>query len=203
MTIEPTTDETLWERRYRSLQLRNARLTFDQIAQRTGVSPATARKDVEAAKRAVVEESTREQLIGEHRSVLMAMRAAQYPSMLGGDVDAAKVIMSTLVREADMFGLDAPKRTAIGVGTDVEFATTLLQLIESVGGDVPKELADVARSERDARTIDVETVELEAPAAAAGGVASEGSDGEPTPLTSTNGSNERPEGPSSEPWSNL
>jgi hypothetical protein len=161
-------DEALFERRHGFLTQRIAGGTFRSIAERYNaksieavtqagrpvdeadtVSAATVRKDVERAKAELIDNATRDALRGEHRAILLDLRRANYKAMAGGDVDAAKVVMSTLVREAEMFGLDEPKRTQIGVGTDVEFASDLIGLIHAVvpGAEIPPELAFLARED--------------------------------------------------------
>lgn len=143
-------DETLSERRMRALTLRNARATFTQIAERLSISPAQARKDVLAAKRSIIDESTREHLIAEQQAVIYDVRQAFYLAMGAGDVDAAKVVLSTLQHQRDLWGLDAPKRVNVGIGTDVEFAHDLVSLIESIGHTAPADLVFAARGERTA-----------------------------------------------------
>lgn len=137
VTVVPD-DETLFERRARALTLRNAGATYRQIADKTGVSPASARKDVEAALREVMAE-TAENMIARQRSILFDIQRANYAAAASGDVDAARLIIATLEREARLFGLDAPTRVNVGV-SDVEFAERTASLIESLGLKPPKEL---------------------------------------------------------------
>ena len=138
-------DESLFERRARALTLRNAGATYRQIADKTGVSPASARKDVEAALREVVAE-TAEAMIARQRSILFDIQRANYAAAASGDVDAARLIIATLEREARLFGLDAPTRVNVGV-SDVEFAERTASLIESLGLQPPKELVRVANTD--------------------------------------------------------
>lgn len=153
--IMPADDETIVERRSRALSLRNAGATFTQIAERCRISPAQARKDVDRARRSLIDESTRESLVADQRAVILDIRRANYAAMVRGDVDAAKLILSSLEREAKLFGLDAPSRSILGIGTDVEFAESLAGLIESVGFTPPDDLLFTARGER-AITVDAE-----------------------------------------------
>lgn len=176
-------DEALWERRMRFRTQRNAGHTFAAItdsynaAQRKmhaealdrgedpgrlkQLSVTTVRKDVDHITRELVTESTREYLVGQQQSVILDVRRAFYNAMAGGDIDAGKMVLSTLQHERDLFGLDAPKRVSIGVGTDAEFAETLTTLIEAVAGpgSAPPELAHLVRQNRD-DAIDAEVVEL-------------------------------------------
>jgi hypothetical protein len=129
-------DETLYERRIRSLTLRNAGATYNQIAEKTGVSLPTARKDVAAALREIVAE-TAEDMIARQRAVLFDIQRANYAAAASGDIDAARIILATLEREARLFGLDAPTRVNVGV-SDVEFAEKTALLITSLGLTPPK-----------------------------------------------------------------
>jgi len=144
-------DETLYERRIRSLTLRNAGATYNQIAEKTGVSLPTARKDVAAALREIVAE-TAEDMIARQRAVLFDIQRANYAAAASGDIDAARIILSTLEREARLFGLDAPTRVNVGV-SDVEFAEKTALLITSLGLTPPKAIL-AALGERE--TVDAE-----------------------------------------------
>lgn len=180
----PADDETLWERRMRALTLRNAGATFRQVAEKTGVSAAQARKDVSIALREVVAESA-EDMISRQRSILFDIQRANYSAAASGDIDAAKIILSTLEREAKLFGLDAPTRVSVGV-SDVEFAEKTAALISSLGLQPPRELATMSAKVRE--TLDAEVVELLPFDVADGSVggASEGDDDAPP-----------------QPWSNI
>lgn len=221
-------DETLFERRYRFLTQRLAGGTFRGIAEKYNresvsavvgagrdpseartVSPATVRKDIEWAKRDIIDGSTREALIAEETQVLLDVRRANYAAMVGGDVDAAKIVLSTVTQRRELWGLDAPKRSQIGVGTDVEFAADLVDLIQAVGATAPKDLLFAAHGDRAAaRTalpaaIDAETIpfDLDAPEPPPEKRHSDVSDG-------IEAARERREGDywdetAGEPWSNL
>lgn len=171
-------DETLFERRYRFLTQRNAGGTFRAIAERYNreavkaavdagrdpseaktISPATVRKDIEWAKRDLIDSSTREHLIAEETVVLLDVRRANYAAMVNGDIDAAKIVLATVTQRRELWGLDAPKRSQIGVGTDVEFASDLVALIESIGADAPSDLVFAARGERVESSRDVMDVD--------------------------------------------
>ena len=190
VTVVPD-DETLFERRARALTLRNAGATYRQIADKTGVSPGSARKDVEAALREVMAE-TAENMIARQRSILFDIQRANYAAAASGDVDAARLIIATLEREARLFGLDAPTRVNVGV-SDVEFAERTASLIESLGLQPPKELV------RGFSPADVMDVDVIADAADDGGL-----DGVPC------GDTDEPDGVEARsaesgdgPWSNI
>ena len=140
-------DETIFERRARALTLRNAGATFRQIAEKTGVSTATARKDIEAALRDVVAE-TAESMIARQRAIIFDVTRANYAAAASGDIDAARLILACLEREARLFGLDAPTRVSVGV-SDVEFAERTASLIQSLGLQPPKELAAMSSALRE------------------------------------------------------
>jgi hypothetical protein len=171
---EVAEDESLLERRLRFLSLRNSGLTFGAIAERWNkqqraaqeaggpkartLTVTTVRRDVEQAKLAIIGEATREGMIAEVYSVILDVRRANYVPMLNGDVDAAKIVLSTARDQRELFGLDQPKRMAVGVGTDVEFAEEMLSLMHMIGdtADAQKQLMQVASSERMLDVIDVE-----------------------------------------------
>lgn len=236
-------EEQLFERRHRFLTMRLAGATFSVIARKYNeqqleaamqagrdpetadqVSTTTVRKDVARAKEELITDATRDALRGEHRAILLDMRRANYAAMAAGDIDAAKVVMSTLQREAEMFGLDDPKRSVVGIGTDVEFATDLVGLIQAVGYTPPDDLMFAAhgeRSDRDrpalAAVVDAEVVPLDPDAPeprAAGGVASGGeraggdgtppADTDPAPAADPQFDVPSPPAPGGDdPWSNL
>lgn len=160
-------EDALWDRRRDFLTQRIAGGTFSSIAARYNqkqveaciaagrpadeaetVSAGTVSKDCDIARATLLDEATRDALRGEHRAILLDMRRANYLAMASGDVDAAKIILSTLVRESEMLGLDEPKRTQVGVGTTVEFASDLVALIEAVGYQPPSDLVFAASGER-------------------------------------------------------
>ena len=157
-------DEQIHERRMRVLTMRNAGAVFTQITEvinrsrvqariEAGLDPlpslsvTTIRKDHAIALREVVAAS-REDIIAEHRSVLLDLRRANYAAAMNGDTDAAKVVLSTLEREARMFGTDAPTRHELGV-SDVDFAQSFADLVGELGLAPPKEILDAIRHTRD------------------------------------------------------
>ncbi|CPT94394.1 Uncharacterised protein [Mycobacteroides abscessus] len=135
-TVPP--DETTFERRIRVVMLRNAGVTFTDIARKESISTTQARKDLTAGLRDLLAD-TAEDMIARQRSVIIDVQKANYKKMLEGDVDAARLILSSLEREAKLFGLDAPTRVNVGV-SDIEFAEKTAALIESVGGTPPADL---------------------------------------------------------------
>ncbi|SHT84149.1 Uncharacterised protein [Mycobacteroides abscessus subsp. abscessus] len=161
-------DETLFERRMRVVMLRNAGVTFTDIARQLKISATQARKDLSAGLRDILAD-TAEDMIARQRSVTLDLQKANYKKMLEGDIDAGRLILSALEREAKLFGLDAPTRVNVGV-SDIEFAEKTAALIESVGGTPPADLlkaighrADAIGHRAGATVIDAEPV---APAAA-------------------------------------
>lgn len=127
----PADDETIFERRMRALTLRNGGATYTQIAERTGVSIPTARKDVRMAYREVVNEPA-EDKIARQRAILHDVHRAHFARALNGDIDSSKIVLDCLKVEAQLFGLNAPARVAVGV-TDMEFAEQAVELIAGLG----------------------------------------------------------------------
>lgn len=146
-------DAAVFERQAKALTLRNAGATWKQVAERLGCSVAKAQSTVRAALREVIAESA-EDMIARQRSVLLDIQRANYKRAMDGDVDATRLILSSLEREAKLFGLDAPTRVSVGV-SDVEFAERTASLIESLGLEPPRELL---RS-RSSAVLDVEVVD--------------------------------------------
>lgn len=152
-------DEELYERRAKVLTMRNAGATFSQIAERVnaerielGLDPLSAttfRKDHQCALRDVAAAS-REDIIAEHRSILLDLRRAHYSAALNGDIDSSRIILSTIEREARMFGVDAPTQVALGV-SEIDFAERMYAAIVAMGLEPPKEISDGIRHARDDR----------------------------------------------------
>lgn len=160
-------DESIWERRMQAVSLRNAGMTYAQIAAAQGLSAAMVRRDVETALRELASGQL-EQVIAKHRSVLMDIQRANYPAMLNGrdpkaQVAATKAILDALGHEAKLLGLYAPTRLVTGVG-EVEFSERFVELISKVSPDTLKELLRGAnvRPEPDRSTepVDAEVVQL-------------------------------------------
>ncbi|UJE15719.1 helix-turn-helix DNA binding domain protein [Gordonia phage Ligma] len=124
-------DESIFERRMKALTLRNGGATYTQIAERFGVSIPTARKDVRLALREVVNEPA-EDMIARQRAVLHDLHRAHFARALSGDIDSTRMVLETLKIEAQLFGLNAPSRVAVGV-TDMEFAEQAVELIAGLG----------------------------------------------------------------------
>ncbi|AWN04265.1 Rnase E [Gordonia phage Sour] len=120
-------DETIFERRMKSLTLRNGGATYTQIAERMGVSVPTARKDVRLALREIVNEPA-EDMIARQRAVLHDLHRAHFARALTGDIESTRMVFEGLKLEAQLFGLNAPQRVAVGV-TDMEFAEQAAELI--------------------------------------------------------------------------
>lgn len=162
-------DETLYERRTQAVSLRNAGMTFQQIANIQHISPAMVRRDVETALREHMSGQL-DQIIAKHRSVLMDMQRANYGAMLAGGSngkDAAAVILKGLEHEAKLLGLYAPTRVVTGV-QEVEFSERFVQLVSLIKPDTLKELLRGANvrpepdrpTDADSEPVDAEVVQL-------------------------------------------
>lgn len=136
-------DETLWARRLQVLSLRNAGMTYQQIANAQGISPAMVRRDEQIALRELASGQI-DLIIAKHRSVVLDAQRANYPAMLDGSdrkaqVAATKIIFDGLTHEAKLLGLYAPTRVVTGV-SEVEFSERFVDLISQVSPDTLKEL---------------------------------------------------------------
>lgn len=172
--ISSLIDNELLERRTKAMFLKNAGATLAKIAEETGVSIATVRKDLAIVRRDINNEPPMD-VIARHRAVIFDIQRANYPAMLRGDKDAAMTILRALDRESRLLGLDQPVKMIAGV-TNEEFANEAARLIERINALDPATLKELERaSGHDPYIIDAETTE--APEAAA-----DGAGGQPEPV---------------------
>lgn len=136
-------DEELFERRVRAVFMRNAGGTYSKIGTELGISTSQARKDVEAGLREFMKESA-EAMIARQRSIIHDIVRANYAKMMAAEnssdrIDAGRLVLGALEREAKLFGLDAPARVSLGVN-DYEYAERMAGLISALGLTPPAEL---------------------------------------------------------------
>lgn len=114
--------------------------TVTQLAADWGVSHGTVRKDIDYAftllKQSVMQDATDLRALQLER--LQQMFGAIYPAMLAGDTAAANTVLGILKREADLLGLDAPKK--------IDIEGRLRAMAEAEGFD-PDQAIEVARTE--------------------------------------------------------
>lgn len=199
-------DETLWERRWQAVSMRNGGMTFDQIATVQKISAAQVRKDVALAKREIMAEPV-EDMVARQRSVLLDLQRAMYPKALGGDTKATTAIIKGLEQEAKLLGLYRPAQVHIGV-SDNQFRDRATELILALRPDTLKELTNgrhtIGNQGDPARTepVDAEVVQLPGTVA---GEPSDGGDepaaGEPAPPTP--GPADANAAPEDDGWANL
>lgn len=147
-TATTAPDEELWERRAKALMLRHAGLTYTVIGERLGISAAVARKDVRAALREVTAD-TKADMVARQRSILLDLTRAHYAAAIDGDIDATKMVLSTLDHEMRLLGLAAPTQVSVGV-SDEDFARRAASLIASLDLEPPRSLLSTAGIAADA-----------------------------------------------------
>ena len=143
-------DSAIWERRMKSLTMRNAGATFPRIAEQLGISEKLARIDVRKAIAEVVRLPV-DQMVDRQRAILLDITRVNYPAAMSGDREAQAVLLRVLEHEAKLYGLYAPARVNVGI-SESEFASQAAELLAVLGTDPLRELAGEP-------PIDVELVE--------------------------------------------
>lgn len=139
MAMRPTRlpDTKVLEREREALNLRRARLPFDQIAEQLGYKTESGARA--AVKRALgrVSQGSVEEYRREEADMLNRLHRAYWVGALSGDEKAARIVLSICERRAKLLGLDAPVRV------DAKITDALDAQIE----ELVAELAAVAQLE--------------------------------------------------------
>lgn len=130
-------------RRAKAVTLAMSGMTYEQVGDSLGVSPAAAKKLV---KRTI--EETRNYAVDELRDLenarLDRAQAAVWPEVVEGDKQAIKLYLSIAERRSRLNGLDAPSKVqmAVSVKAEMEQALTELQqvVLESDEGSSQEEV---------------------------------------------------------------
>ena len=138
--------ELLLARRTKVMFLRNAGATWPAIAEETGVSEATCRKDYAVVCRDINGEQPAN-IVARHRAVIFDIQRANYPAMMRGDKDAAATILKALDREAKLLGLDAPTRILAATSGE-DFANEAARLIGRINELDPTTIKELTRVRR-------------------------------------------------------
>lgn len=144
--INAMLNEELLARRTKVMFLRNAGATWPTIAEETGVSEATCRKDYAVVCRDINAEQPAN-VVARHRAVIFDIQRANYPAMMRGDKDAAATILRALDRESKLLGLDAPTKIMASVSGE-EFANEAARLIARINQLDPNTLKELERVQR-------------------------------------------------------
>ena len=132
------------------VQLRIAGHTFDQIAQQLGLSSkSTAHRIYRRALDATVAEPAAElrQLEGAR---LDALQAQWWPRAVGGNVQAARIMLKIMERRARLFGLDAPQRVNVNTNElDAQIVDLMDQLTSAAVADAERAQLMAAPDELD------------------------------------------------------
>ena len=126
------------------VQLRIAGHTFDQIAQQLGLSSkSTAHRIYRRALDATVAEAAAElrQLEGAR---LDALQAQWWPRCVGGNVQAARIMLKIMERRARLFELDAPQQVRVSTpDMDAEIIALMDELTAQAGAVADGERAQL------------------------------------------------------------
>lgn len=150
-------DSTVWERRMKSLTMRNAGATYPRIAEQMGVSEKQSRLDVRRAIQEIVQIPV-DQMVERQRAILLDLTRVNYPAALAGDKDAQGVLLRILEHEAKLYGLYAPTRVNVGI-SEREFGEQAAELLAALGTEPLRELAGYV----DAEVVAAEPDEVEEP----------------------------------------
>ena len=111
-------DHKTFEREMQVWKYRVAGATFDQIAKKLDYADESGAR---AAFKRYVNRTKDEVLANEirelHKERLDAALLAIWPAVERGDLDAIKVMLKILERDAKMFGIDTPVKTEVEVTT--------------------------------------------------------------------------------------
>ena len=111
-------DHKTFEREMQVWQYRVAGATFDQIAKKLDYADESGAR---AAFKRYVNRTKDETLANEirelHKERLEVALLAIWPAVERGDLDAIKVMLKILERDAKMFGIDTPVKTELEVTT--------------------------------------------------------------------------------------
>ena len=111
-------DHKTFEREMQVWQYRVAGATFDQIAKKLDYADESGAR---AAFKRYVNRTKDEVLANEirelHKQRLAVALLAIWPAVERGDLDAIKVMLKILERDAKMFGIDTPVKTELEVTT--------------------------------------------------------------------------------------
>lgn len=132
--IEAMLEDERMHRRSQVMLLRNMGLPWADVSHEVGVSITTCRKDYEIVCRDINREAPAN-IVARHRAVIFDVQRNMYKRLLGADpenaINAAKVILKALEREAKLLGLDSPIKILAGVSNE-EFEIEAARLIASI-----------------------------------------------------------------------
>ena len=111
-------DPALFEKERQVVQYRQGGATFDAIAKKLGYADESgARLAFKRAMERMRDDALNNEMRELHRQRLEVALTAIWPDVVKGDLEAIKVMLKILERDAKMFGIDTPVKTEVEVTT--------------------------------------------------------------------------------------
>lgn len=123
------------KRRSNALELRGAKVTFEEIANRLGYSSAQhAHRDVMKAIVDLVETPAKD-VVAEELASLDRVQQTLWPMVRRGDLSAVDRLLKVMERRARYLGLDQPDRIQAEITvSDIDVAQEILDLVAALKG---------------------------------------------------------------------
>ena len=111
-------DPELFEKERQVVQYRQGGATFDAIARKLGYADESgARAAFKRAMERMRDDALNAEMRELHRQRLEVALTAIWPDVVKGDLEAIKVMLKILERDAKLYGIDAPVKTEMEVTT--------------------------------------------------------------------------------------
>ena len=111
-------DPELFEKERQVVQYRQGGATFDAIAKKLGYADESgARAAFKRAMERMRDDALNAEMRELHRQRLEVALTAIWPNVVKGDLEAIKVMLKILERDAKLYGIDAPVKTEMEVTT--------------------------------------------------------------------------------------
>jgi len=111
-------DPELFEKERQVVQYRQGGATFDAIAKKLGYADESgARVAFKRAMERMRDDALNAEMRELHRQRLEVALTAIWPDVVKGDLEAIKVMLKILERDAKLYGIDAPVKTEMEVTT--------------------------------------------------------------------------------------
>jgi len=109
-------DPALFEKERQVVQYRQTGATFDAIAKKLGYADESgARLAFKRAMERMRDDALNNEMRELHRQRLEVALTAIWPDVVKGDLEAIKVMLKILERDAKLYGIDAPVKTEVEV----------------------------------------------------------------------------------------
>ncbi len=121
------------KRRSNALELRGAKVTFEDIAERLGYSSAQhAHRDVMKGINDLVETPAKE-VVAEELAALERVQQTLWPLVRRGDLNAVDRLLRVMERRARYLGLDQPDRIQADITVfDGDVAKEIIDIVETL-----------------------------------------------------------------------